>query len=247
MCFDLRRPEVILQEPTALFDYNTEEINQIALSEDGRSLATCDDAGEAMIIDLEKGQLSHTLSRRHTNICTSVVFRRGNPQEVITGGLDCMLVHWNTVRGKHLHQENLATEPKTAQMFNPPMVHGLSMDGEGRCVAAGLGDGSVAVFSLGVWSRTHILTGHTNAVSVVEYTPFAPSTLLFSGGDDSSVVLWDLRKNPRYNIHDPKGANPMVLQIRGETTKVNHLTCSSSRRLFVADQSNFVTVFDIHE
>lgn len=268
-CYDLRRPEVVLKDTVALYDYNAEEINQISLSEDGKLLAACDDSGETKIIDLEKRQLVHTLARRHKNICTSVLFRRGHAQEVITGGLDCNIVHWNIVRARHIHQEDLATEPKTAQTFNPPMAHSLSLSGprlphqvqqalqpksqrgqqqqeQGHSVAVGLGDGTVAVYTVGSWARTHNLIGHNHTVSVVEYAAFAPDTHLFSGSDDCTIVLWDLRRNQRFNMYTPAGANPMLLQINNGS-KVNHLASSSLRKLFVADQSNDVSVLAIRE
>lgn len=243
LCFDLRRPEIILKETCALFDYNEEEVNQIAISNDGKFLAACDDTGETKVIDIENSVLFKTLRKRHKNVCSSVLFRPNNMMEVITGSLDCTIVHWNLSRGRPLYQEDLGSEPTTAQTLNPPMVYSLSITPDGKTLAAGLGDGSVAVFPVGTWKRSHNLLGHETSVSLVEFAGFSPHHL-FSGSNDSTILLWDLRKKRKYSMYEPQGDLPIVLKIT-HSSKPNWLVSSKDNKLFVADQSNSIAVFSV--
>lgn len=84
-----------------------EEINSVAINHKGTLLASADDAGEVAIIDIEAGTLTKSLKKGHTNIASSVTFRRHRPWEVISGGLDCMLLKWDFSAAKIARRWNL--------------------------------------------------------------------------------------------------------------------------------------------
>ena len=56
---------------------NKNEINQIALNDKDNFLAACDDGGDINVYDVYKRILLKTLRFKHTNICSTVVFRTG--------------------------------------------------------------------------------------------------------------------------------------------------------------------------
>jgi len=165
----------------------------------------------------------------------------------LSGGLDCSIVQWSLNRGKHIYHERIVSDASGPQTFNPPMVHSLSITPDGRTLAAGVGDGSVAIFPLGTWKRSHTLVGHSSAVSVVEFAAFGPTNYLFSGSNDSTILLWNITKNRDYSFYDEDTKeSPIVIQIK-HNAKINALTCSPERKLYVGDQSNEISLFSIHE
>eukprot|EP00242_Pyramimonas_sp_CCMP2087_P018014 CAMPEP_0198225946 /NCGR_PEP_ID=MMETSP1445-20131203/103204_1 /TAXON_ID=36898 /ORGANISM="Pyramimonas sp., Strain CCMP2087" /LENGTH=206 /DNA_ID=CAMNT_0043905631 /DNA_START=179 /DNA_END=796 /DNA_ORIENTATION=- len=111
-------------EAVQRYEYNTDDVNQIVVNRKGTVLAAADDNGEVKVINLEKHNLQKTLSRGgHANICSSVQFRPHQPWEVISGGLDSSMVHWDFNAGRVKYRWNMGAEAATeggAQMFNPP-------------------------------------------------------------------------------------------------------------------------------
>ena len=147
--FDVRKPD----EAVSTVEINSDDINQVALNHKGEYLAAADDSGEVKVVEVWNRKPFKTLGRQHTNICSSVQFRAGKPWEVVTGGLDGCVVHWDFSRARCLAKINMtaAKTPEDAaeidigkQMCNPPLVHSLACSPDGSCIAAALGDGSVA-------------------------------------------------------------------------------------------------------
>jgi WD40 repeat protein len=89
------------------------------------------------------------------------------------------------------------------QVCNPPMVHSLGWSPSGATLAAGLGDGSIAVFS--IENRTLVQTGllstgcggasHDSSVASVAFPSFSRQSaerIVSSAGTDGSIFFWDL-------------------------------------------------------
>ncbi|KFM23907.1 WD repeat-containing protein 53 [Auxenochlorella protothecoides] len=139
-CLDLRKalgPEAVCGSVTL----NFEEVNALSLNATGGWLAAGDDAGE------------RTLRRGHANLVTAVAFRPRSQWEVVSGGADCQLVHWDAGRLRQVSSarlqplENGGGSP--GQMLNPPMVHALAfLPGDRDRVAVARGDGHVALHRL---------------------------------------------------------------------------------------------------
>ncbi|KAK6124184.1 hypothetical protein DH2020_042093 [Rehmannia glutinosa] len=111
------------------YNYNKDEINQIACHPKSSFLAAADDAGDVKVIDVHQKCLYKTLRAGHesvscpilkivtsspdhfifmltlltlnsTKICSSVQFLPWRSWEVITGGLDSKLVMWDFSKGR---------------------------------------------------------------------------------------------------------------------------------------------------
>ena len=185
-----------LQQSVENFEFNEEEINQIVLDEKEHHLAACDDSGEVKIISLQEKRLYKTLRRKHTNICSTACFRYKKPWEILTGGMDCNLIHWDFSRPKCMNQFNMqelqdAPSDLGAYMVNPPFVHHLSMSPDGKYLACALENGFVSVFDTTKKNISESLTlhGHTQGVSQVV---FISEKKLVSSGNDCVIVEWDL-------------------------------------------------------
>jgi len=129
--------------------FSTDEINSVDMNSKETYICTCDDNGEVKIIDLDSGSLLRSLSNFHDCICSSVKFNPRKPWEVISGGLDSKIGRWDFNRGKLLAKADTREDGAKAEvMVNPPMVHSVAVLKNQNCVACGLGDGRLAMYSL---------------------------------------------------------------------------------------------------
>ncbi len=127
--------------------FNQEEINQIDINSKGSYLCSCDDSGEIKVVDVDNKKLLRTLTRYHDNICSSVKFNKRKPWELFSGGLDNNIGRWDFNRGKLLAKLSTVTSDPDDIFINPPMVHSLDVFHTPYCIACGLGDGHVSVYS----------------------------------------------------------------------------------------------------
>jgi WD40 repeat protein len=86
------------------------------------------------------------------------------------------------------------------QICNPPLIHSLTWSPSGESLAAGLGDGSIGIFSV-QQHRQFVQTGllsqdaHDSSVVSVVYTNFTVESadrVLCSAGSDGKLCFWDL-------------------------------------------------------
>uniref|UniRef100_A0A0D3EKW2 Uncharacterized protein n=1 Tax=Oryza barthii TaxID=65489 RepID=A0A0D3EKW2_9ORYZ len=270
LSFDVRMgPQA---KPLDTYNYNRDEINQIAVSSKG-FLAAADDSGDVKIINTIQKCLYKRLREAHTTI---------------TGGLDSKLAVWDFSKGRTLFSidygsPEMQNGSSGGQCFNPPFVHSIAVSEEGilggsyKVCAVARGDGAVDVVDLeyelapakskglprmadlslsskrtdigdGCGSqsqgkRIHLdytVGGHTSSVSCVTFSAFGEKgKFLVSGGNDSSIKLWDWSKG---FSSETNSSAELVLDI-----KVNWLctTPTDSDNLILCDTSKVVKVYNL--
>jgi WD40 repeat protein len=164
--FDLRRPEVVLKQPDAIVSQNSDEINRIVIHPKGDYIAACDDSGEVKLFEPIRHSLVRTLRSKHTNLCTSLAFRPKSGHQIVSGGMDCQVVIWDTSNGRAQHSFS-TNDASSGSGVNPPFVHSLDMAVSGDECAFGLGNADVLLYSLKNRSEIKRLRGHTSPVAVV--------------------------------------------------------------------------------
>ncbi|PVD18361.1 hypothetical protein C0Q70_20910 [Pomacea canaliculata] len=189
-----------------VFQGNQDEVNQVQLDDKEQFLAACDDSGEIKIFSIGDKKVFKTLRFKHTNICSTISFRSNHPWEIISGGLDCRLIHWNFSTLKCLNKFNMQELHSTSNdaslyMVNPPFVHHIGKNESGSLYACALENGLIAVFD---GSSRHLkekfsLHAHEQGVSQVH---FHGDNTLISGGNDYRVIVWDLSKAEQYQEHE---------------------------------------------
>jgi len=272
-CFDLRRPEIVLNQFKS-FQFNTDEINQLTFS--GNYIASCDDSGEIKILQIHSSRsnglkkeentvenelsLFKTLRRVHKQICSSVKFRPQHPSQIVSGSFDSTLVLWDFVRLKPLFSFDMHSifgRDNSVQVVNPPFVNSIDVSCDGTKTAVGLGNCSVVVFDLNKRKALHSMDAHRAAVSQVIFPSFSSHNGLISSSNDCSIILW-------YTSSDNELASERTRSSRGdklETStitsmysmslkidhqeKINWLTTSSKGDLFVADNTCKISVYSI--
>lgn len=140
-------------KPVESYNYNKEEINQIACNSRSCFLAAADDGGDVKIIDIRQQCLYKTLRSGHASICSSVQFLPWRPWEVITGGLDSKLVIWDFSKGRPFKTIDFGARglDSGGQCLNPAFVHAIAVpeiemvDKLGKVCVVAKGDGAVEV------------------------------------------------------------------------------------------------------
>lgn len=184
-----------------------EEINALALNETGSALALADDSGAVRVLELPGGKVCRTL-RRHTNICSSVTFRPHRPNNLVSAGLDMQVMLWGLQKTRPLWTLNLQDvaeeegdhQQQPGQLFNPPLVHCVSVASCGNILGCAAEDGRVHLMRIGSGSKLEqqgAVKAHSQGVSQAHFVSFLSHPYwLVSGGNDGQVALWDLSKHP---------------------------------------------------
>ncbi|XP_036977359.1 WD repeat-containing protein 53 [Acanthopagrus latus] len=184
-----------------------EEINALALNETGSSLAVADDSGAVRVLELPGGKVFRTL-RRHTNICSSVAFRPHRPNNLLSAGLDMQVMLWGLQKTRPLWTLNLQDvaeeegdhQQRPGQLFNPPLVHCVSVASCGNILGCAAEDGRVHLMRIGSGSKLEqqgAVKAHSQGASQAHFVNFLPHPYwLVTGGNDGQVALWDLSKHP---------------------------------------------------
>ncbi|XP_069720949.1 WD repeat-containing protein 53 isoform X2 [Phaenicophaeus curvirostris] len=183
-------------------------------------------------MDLENKKVSRSL--RHSNICSSVVFRPQRPQSLVSCGLDMQVMLWNLQKARPLWSTNLqqremeADSPQSAgQFLNPPLAHSLSVASCGNVFACGAQDGKVRIFRVtgAKFERELEFQGHSLGVSQVLFLPGV--YWLLTGGNDGKVLLWDVGsdigkqlKSPAKSLQRRKAQAPASTRKDGKLNKV---------------------------
>jgi WD40 repeat protein len=93
---------------------------------------------------------------------------------------------WETATGRPV-----ATLQPTAEVDDPPTLHGLAFSPDGRLLAAGDSQGNVRFWDLATRKQLACCPGHRGNVFSVDFAPDGQT--LASGGEDTTVLLWDTR------------------------------------------------------
>ncbi|XP_029302176.1 WD repeat-containing protein 53 [Cottoperca gobio] len=184
-----------------------EEINSLALNETGSALAVADDSGAVRVLELPGGKVFRSL-RRHTNICSSVAFRPHRPNNLLSAGLDMQVMLWGLQKTRPLWTLNLQDvaeeeddhQQRPGQLFNPPLVHCVSVASCGNILGCAAEDGRVHVMRIGSGSKLEqqgAVKAHSQGASQAHFVSFLSHPhWLVTGGNDGQVALWDLSKHP---------------------------------------------------
>ncbi|KAG6335845.1 hypothetical protein ID866_3235 [Astraeus odoratus] len=89
------------------------------------------------------------MKRSHSTVCGSVRFVPDRPRELVSGGYDSTLLHFDFLQGKLLSQDDLCAMPLlTGFSMSPPFIVSLSISPTG-VIAAGTADGRVYIGTSG--------------------------------------------------------------------------------------------------
>ncbi|KAF9558000.1 hypothetical protein CPC08DRAFT_736537 [Agrocybe pediades] len=118
-------------------DEENDILNELALNADKSNLAFSLDSGVVGVVDLVNDNTITRMEEKHTSVCGSVKYVPDRPRELISGGYDTFLFHFDTAQNKVISHAFAATN---GMALSPPFIMSLAVSVTG-VLAAGTADG----------------------------------------------------------------------------------------------------------
>jgi WD40 repeat protein len=160
----------------------TETTRCLSFSTDGRTLATGSDDGVVRLWDIPSVEERVAL-RGHGNAVRSVAFSPDG-RRLVSSAQDALIILWDTDRG-------IPIRSLLEGSANPVRIVGLSPNGRDLAVGEiGSYPTEVKVIDLGTGATRTRLTGHSDGVNAVAFSP--DGLTLATAGMERGIKLWDL-------------------------------------------------------
>lgn len=176
---------------------HSESVEIVAFSPDGKQIASGSDDGIIKVWDAITGSLQKTLSGRHSNAITAIAFLPDS-KLIISGARDSSLMLWDTTTGDpEVITDHFGTCKEYYSHLQPlkeddcwPHVVAFSADcSQMAAIGYDQGEQVIMLFDTGTWDPRKILTGHSDSVLSLAFSP--DSRQLVSSSYDRIVKLWD--------------------------------------------------------
>jgi WD40 repeat protein len=167
---------------TRLLDGHATAVQSVAVSPDGRLIASGDFSGKIKIWDAATGEELDELGEpsAHGQSVDSLMFD-SDGRRLVSGSRDLTAKVWDTESGREL----LRLEGHTGH------VNSASFNTDGRRIVTGSTDGTVKVWESKGGEELLSLAGHRDTVNSAVFGP--AGRWIVSAGSDGTLKLWDSR------------------------------------------------------
>jgi WD40 repeat protein len=159
-------------------------VNAVAFSPSGRIIVSGSFDKSLKIWDGGSGQLLRTLTGDTEGI-SSVAFVPSGKQ-IVSGSLDRTIGIWDADSGQSIRT---LRSDQSYSWEVPPAVWSVAISPDGARVAAASADATVKIWNIASGELVHLLKGHGDVVTSVQYFPVGRA--IASGSKDGTVRLWD--------------------------------------------------------
>jgi predicted NACHT family NTPase len=199
---------------------HTKDVNTIAISPDGKILASGSDDNTIKLWELPSGRELHILIG-HTDPVWSVAFSPDG-KTLASGSADNTIKLWELPSGRKVHTLTGHTYHVWSVAFSP----------DGKTLASGSSDSTIKLWELPSGRELHTLTSHMNFVLTVAFSPDGKT--LASGSSDNTIKLWEL----------PSGRE--LRSLTGHTSYVRHVAFSPDGRILASSShDNTIKLWDL--
>ncbi|MBD2340737.1 hypothetical protein H6G64_27600 [Calothrix sp. FACHB-156] len=217
----------------SIFATSLKSVFSVALSPDGKLLATGDQDGQIHLWQMADRKNLLTF-KGHEDFIWTVTFSPDG-RTLVSGGNDGLIKLWDTQTGKYLKTLGKHTA----------LVHSVSFSPDGQILASGSLDTSIRLWDIRLGTCLKVLLGHTSWVCSVRFNP--DGSILASGSKDCDIRLWDTSTGNC--IKTLQGHVGSVCSVRfspdGKTLASGSYDCSV--RLWNVSKGTCIKKFDGHK
>jgi WD40 repeat protein/tRNA A-37 threonylcarbamoyl transferase component Bud32 len=182
---------------------HTAPLNVLAVSPDGRVLASAGEDRVVKLWDLATGRVRHTLSG-HADVVWGLAFSPDGSR-LASGSRDATVILWDVRRGAEVRRLKGHSRSVSRIRWAP----------DGRTLVAGGEGGLVKRWDVAGGQEDSPLRGHAGVVRCVAFSP--DGKLLASGGEDKTVRLHDLAQGGSRRLTAPGAVNDVAFSPEGRT------------------------------
>jgi len=272
----MRYDGLLSKHPTASIRLNIDgdEISTIALNSRNDLLAIGMDSGNINLVHVDKagrfcadrgGTRYRKLSRVHSNVLSTVIFRDDNQTELLSGGFDYTAALWDIGRGRPKASMVFQSTDHCAgsTMMNPPFIMGLEYFLDSKYIVAAVGDGTVRLLRSRDLQLITSIAAHSCMITALSCS----GRHVVSGGVDAKIHSFvleeaasdELLKVPQSTCPASKAVRPQKISRVEEppslkrtfsishSSKINSIVSlfqqSGAMDLFIADTSSCISLY----
>lgn len=182
--------------PLGSFDAHEEPITTMALSPDGKTLATAAKDFTIKLWQLPQGKLLRTLKGHTRNILRLQFTPDG--EKLVSASADMSVRVWSVKTGNLERQ----WDSERTLDWHTGWIQAISISADGKFLATGSRDTTIKIWDLSSGELLRTLWGHSDAVTALAFNPLERN-LLASGSTDGSILIWDVTTGEVKYRHSP--------------------------------------------
>ncbi|MEB3340005.1 WD40 repeat domain-containing protein [Okeania sp.] len=205
------------KQPLKTLSGHSTWVYAVAMSSDGKTLASSSYDGTVKIWDLPSGKLTHTIAAHADAVQSMAITPDG--KIMVTGGWDDCVKLWNFSNGNLVSTINvnaddikavtispdgetigigsysgiikllsLKTGTEILRLHHSSPVISLAFSPDGKTLASGGKNGKLKIWDVKTGTEQYILKAHSRPIWAIAYNPKAKT--LASGSQDGTIKLW---------------------------------------------------------
>jgi WD40 repeat protein len=186
---------------------NSERVNVLAYSPNGKTLASGYQEGFIKIWDVASGKTLHTLTPTGDGFGVHRLAYNPNGKALASVSDDKIITIWDVASGKTLR----------TLTGHSDLVYALAYSLDGKTLASGGGEKTIKIWDVASGKTLRTLTGHSYSVNALAYNPNGKT--LASGSEDKTIKIWDVSsgKTLRTLTGHSDGVNALAYNPNGKT------------------------------
>jgi len=188
------------------FSGHTDGVHNLAISPDGKQLATSDWGKKVRIWDINSGKITKEIDFATYHSPMSLVFQKSNQLLGVTADKDKKAQVFNLTSGKKVETGNVSDPLFTALgylqdlvAFSPGRELLVAFSPDRKLIAKSeresvQDEGSVDLYEISTGKLLRTIKGHKGLIESIAFSP--DGKRLATGSWDSTVLVWDLTSKP---------------------------------------------------